>query len=106
MFKWVAIAAVLLGVGLAVTGKLLIDARTDARVQYLRAEQLDGQLAALRERVNRANEVRAAGERLRQGVRDAANSTQWGAEPVPGVVLSKLCERANCKATTMQPSGD
>lgn len=62
----------------------------------LRAEQLDGQLAAMQERAAQAAAARREGERFRIEVSNVANSTEWGAVPVPDDVKRVLCERADC----------
>lgn len=94
MLRILAIA-LLISIGAAgVTAKLWLSTRDDLTKERLRAEQLDGQLAALAEREQR----RAEGEAYRVEVRSVANSEEWGAVAVPDNVKRVLCKKANCSA--------
>lgn len=97
--KLYAIAGAVLLTSFAVNAVLFKQwqsARDGARAEAIRAEQLDGQLDALHERIERAAEARRAGEQLIIEVRNAANDTEWGAYSVPVDVVRVLCDSANC----------
>lgn len=94
------IAGALLAVSLGINVELYKRVVT----QRLRAEQLDGQLAAMHERAERAASVRREGERFKIEVSDVANATDWGTVPVPDSVKRVLCERADCAAAVPPPS--
>lgn len=96
MTKYLLGALVLLALGTATTANLWLKARDRLAIERHRAEQLDGQLTALRERADRASKARAEGEQLRAEVRNASNATEWGAGVVPSSVTDRLCQRTSC----------
>lgn len=96
MTKYLLAAVVLLSVATAATANLWLKARDRLALERHRAEQLDGQLTALRERADRASKARVEGEQLRAEVRNASNATEWGAGVVPSSVTDRLCQRASC----------
>lgn len=96
MTKYLLAALVLLALATATTANLWLKTRDRLALERHRAEQLDGQLTALRERADRAAKARAEGEQLRAEVRNASNATEWGAGVVPGSVTDRLCQRASC----------
>ncbi len=107
MFKWAAIVAAVLGVGLAISVDRLIDARAELKIARVANAKLDGQLTALQERYSRAAAVRQVGEQYKIEVQNVANKTEWGAHVVPGDVANELCKRAKCATRDSLPaSGD
>ena len=94
--KYLLAATILLALATATTSNLWLKTRDRLVREQLRAEQLDGQLTALRERADRAAKARAEGEQLRAEVRNASNATEWGAGVVPSSVTDRLCKRASC----------
>lgn len=62
------------------------------QAERLRAELLDGQLRAVKERTA----IRRAGEQHRIEVKQISSSTEWGRVAVPDDVKRVLCERADC----------
>lgn len=92
-------------VSAGIFGKLWLDARDKAKAQWIRAEQLDGQVSAMHERAERAAAARAEGEQLRVEVRNATGD--WGRDTVPAGVTDRLCARAACaSASGLSSSGD
>ena len=104
MTKYLLAVTILLALATATTSNLWLKTRDRLAREQLRAEQLDGQLTALRERADKAAKARAEGEQLRAEVRNASNSTEWGAGAVPSSVSDKLCERANCAIINKVPA--
>lgn len=78
------------------TGWLWLHTHDKLQAEQLRAEQLDGKLAAQIEQMKYAAKVRREGEIHRAELRKAAHATDWGGVRVPVVVVDKLCEQADC----------
>lgn len=81
-------------------------ARDSVTAQTIRAEQLDGQLSALHERIERAAEVRREGERHTLEVGNEAYKTDWGRTAVPSDLERLLCDTANCAGPDRVPTPD
>lgn len=103
MTKYLLAALVLLVLATATTANLWLKTRDQLAREQMRAEQLDGQLTALRERADRAAQARVEGEQLRAEVRRESNATEWGAGAVPSAVASRLCQRAACASHDAVP---
>lgn len=106
MTKYLLAALVLLALATAATANLWLKTRDRLVREQLRAEQLDGQLTALRERSDRAAKARNEGEQLRAEVRNASNSSEWGAAGVPSDVHIRLCSRTACAEAVKMQSPD
>lgn len=106
MTKYLLAATVLLALATATTSNLWLKTRDRLVREQLRAEQLDGQLTALRERSDRAAKARNEGEQLRAEVRNASNSSEWGAAGVPSDVHIRLCSRTACAEAVKMQSPD
>ena len=92
-------------VGNVVSARAYVHQRDSSREHLARALAAEGQLAAMRERLARAEQARAEGERYQIGVRNAVKSTEWGTVPVPANVSGELCKRARCEPGTVPASG-
>lgn len=106
MTRYLLGAVVFLSVSVFFVSNLWLDTRDQLVMQTARAEQLDGQLTALRERSDRAAKARNEGEQLRSEVRNASNSSEWGAAGVPSDVHIRLCSRAACAEAVEMQSPD
>lgn len=106
MLKWFIITVTVLGGALVASIDQIIKARTETKIERIRADELDGKLTALIERTKRAAEIRARGETTRYEIRSEANKIGWGGKPVPSSIKRVLCSNPKANCITLPPPAD